>query len=210
MDLKIFTSLVFTLGLFLISIFGGIFESINDFMARESRQELIQNQIILEAKLEQAEKELHIINSYLTFDDEEEQLKAKIYELLGDTDPMSLSDYQRIFVKNIAELILYASANGLGLTFGEARRTIEQQRIYVREGKSQTLNSNHLKALAIDFNVFEWDGEDWELTWSWNKIKTLGDYWVTLDLNNRWGGDWNRNGIRDGWIDAPHFEMNIK
>ena len=26
-------------------------------------------------------------------------------------------------------------------------------------------------------------------------------------LDNRWGGDFNKNGVEDGFIDTPHFEM---
>jgi hypothetical protein len=37
----------------------------------------------------------------------------------------------------------------------------------------------------------------------------LGDYWESLDENNRWGGDFNGNDKKDGFIDAPHFERNI-
>jgi len=118
---------------------------------------------------------------------------------------MKLSEQQRIFTRNIARLVYYAYQNGFELTFGEAFRTNEQQMIYVQTGKSQTMNSNHLKRLAVDFNVFVNN----QLTYDWECIKILGDYWETLDKANRWGGDWNKNDIKDGFIDTPHFEMNI-
>ena len=118
---------------------------------------------------------------------------------------MKLSTWQRIFTRNIAKLIVYAYQNGFELTFGEAKRTREQQLIYVQTGRSQTMNSQHLKRLAVDFNVFingNWN-QDWEL------IKPLGDYWESLHPKNRWGGDFNNNEIKDGFIDTPHFEMKI-
>lgn len=118
---------------------------------------------------------------------------------------MSLSQQQRIFTKNIAKLIEYAFSKNLELTFGEAYRTQEQQLLYVQSGKSKTMNSNHLRRLAVDFNVFK----NGNLTYDWNDIKPLGDYWETLHPANRWGGDWNKNDIKDGFIDTPHFEMNI-
>jgi len=118
---------------------------------------------------------------------------------------MRLSQHQRIFTKNIAKLIAYAYENGIELTFGEAYRTHEQQLLYVHSGKSHTMNSNHLKRLAVDFNVFIKNN----LTYKWEDIKPLGDYWETLHPNNRWGGDWNKNDIKDGFIDTPHFEMNV-
>lgn len=116
---------------------------------------------------------------------------------------MKLSEKQRIFTQNIGCLIQYAYQKGYGLTFGHAWRSPEEQRRLVNEGKSQTMNSNHLNRLSVDFNVFK----DGELTWAWNDIKPLGDYWESLHPKNRWGGDWNNNEIKDGFIDSPHFEM---
>ncbi|MGJ5643210.1 M15 family metallopeptidase [Formosa sp. S-31] len=118
---------------------------------------------------------------------------------------MKLSEYQRLFTRNIAKLIEFAYKNGLELTFGEAYRTNEQQLIYVQSGKSKTMNSDHLKRLAVDFNVFVNN----QLTYDWNTIKILGDFWETLHPANRWGGDWNKNDIKDGFIDTPHFEMHV-
>ena len=65
------------------------------------------------------------------------------------------------------------------------------------------MESKHLSRLAVDYNVFV----EGELTYDWQKIKLLGDHWESLDPNNRWGGDWNNNDRKDGFIDTPHFEM---
>lgn len=116
-----------------------------------------------------------------------------------------LSESQRIFTVNIARLIMFAYENDIQLTFGEAYRTREQQLLYLQTGKSKTMNSNHLKRLAVDFNFFI----NGNLTYDWNVVKTLGDFWETLHPLNRWGGDWNKNDKKDGFIDAPHFEMNV-
>lgn len=118
---------------------------------------------------------------------------------------MKLSEQQQIFTKNIACLIHHAESLGYRLTFGEAFRTTEQQLLYVQSGKSKTMNSNHLRRLAVDFNIFI----NGNLTYKWEDIKPLGDYWESLNSLNRWGGDWNKNDIKDGFIDTPHFEMNV-
>ena len=118
---------------------------------------------------------------------------------------MKLSTKQQIFTKNVAKLINFATESGIELTFGEAYRTREQQLIYVQTGKSKTMNSNHLRRLAVDFNFFK----DGNLTYEWTDIKFIGDYWESLDPANRWGGDWNKNNKKDGFIDTPHFEMNV-
>ncbi len=112
---------------------------------------------------------------------------------------MSLSRKQSVFTQNIALLILRAYGMGINLTFGEAFRTEYQQSEYVRTGKSHTMNSNHLKRLAVDFNFFIHD----QLVYHHPDITELGKYWESLDPLNRWGGNFK------GFYDAPHFEMNV-
>ena len=115
---------------------------------------------------------------------------------------MKLSEKQRLFSKDIACLILYAYSIGIELTFGHAWRSLEEQKRLKAEGKSQTLDSMHLDRLAVDFNFFI----DGRLTYDYDDIKPLGDYWVSLNPKNRWGGDFNKNGVKDGFVDVPHFE----
>ena len=126
---------------------------------------------------------------------------------------MKLSENQITFSYNIACLTLYANSKGIGFTYGEAERTKEQQMLYfygytlaVVNGelklvkttkKSKTLNSNHLRRLAVDFNFFM----DGKLLNDEKLLQDLGDYWCSLNPKNRWGGNW-------GW-DKPHFEMNV-
>ena len=116
---------------------------------------------------------------------------------------MKLSQKQQVFSRNIASLIQFATSKGYGLTFGHAWRSQEEQERLLKEGKTKTMASNHLLRLAVDFNVFI----DGKLCYEWDKLQPLGNYWESLHPQNRWGGDWNKNGIRDGFIDAPHFEM---
>jgi len=128
---------------------------------------------------------------------------------------MSMTDNQMIFSLNVAKLINKADEIGVGLTFGEAYRTIEQQMLYyygytlsikedvvtVKKGKvrSKTLKSNHLRRLAVDFNFFI----NGKLFYSHPKVTELGTYWESLHPLNRWGG--NFKSIKD----TPHFEMNV-
>ena len=126
---------------------------------------------------------------------------------------MKLSENQIIFSYNIACLTLYANSKGIGFTYGEAERTKEQQLLYFygytlivingelklvkTDKKSKTLNSNHLRRLAVDFNFFM----DGKLLKDEKLLQDLGNYWCSLHAKNRWGGNW-------GW-DKPHFEMNV-
>jgi hypothetical protein len=116
---------------------------------------------------------------------------------------MKLSQRQRIFTRNIGLLIEYAYSIDIELTFGHAWRSIHEQRRLKAEGKSKTLKSKHLDRLAVDFNFFI----NGRLTYDYHKIKPLGEFWISLNEDNRWGGDWNKNGEKDGFIDTPHFEM---
>ena len=126
---------------------------------------------------------------------------------------MTLGEKQRIFTWNIHLLIEFAYKQGFQLSFGEVYRTLEQQKIYFQTGRSKTMNSLHLKRLAVDFNFFK-DGrmlfqdaarysEDVML------LKPVGDYWISLNTDNRWGADWDKDGnpLNDKFRDPYHFEM---
>lgn len=118
---------------------------------------------------------------------------------------MTLSQRQQIFTFNIHLLIDYAYKQGFKLTFGEVYRTLEQQRIYFNTGRSKTMNSRHLQRLAVDFNVFL----NGRLLNSPAEIRPLGEFWISLDKDNVWGGDWDRDhSVADEtFLDPYHFEM---
>jgi hypothetical protein len=71
---------------------------------------------------------------------------------------MSLSTEQAAFLLDMCKLIQYATDQGFVVTGGELARTPEQQAIYVKTGRSKTMNSIHLKRCAIDLNFFK-DGK---------------------------------------------------
>lgn len=128
---------------------------------------------------------------------------------------ISIVFHQQKFTKDIALLIKRATELDVKLSFGEAYRTIDQQLLYyygmnvrtedkrlnLLSGKtrSKTLYSNHMKRLAVDFNFFINN----KLTYTDPLIEELGQYWESLDMHNRWGGNFK------GFYDAPHFERNI-
>ena len=127
---------------------------------------------------------------------------------------MSLSNQQQLFTLDVARLIAKADELGIKLTFGEAFRTLDQQNLYfmgyktVAENgglmlrkapvKSKTMQSNHLRRLAVDFNFFIAG----VLTYDHPLLEQLGSYWESLDSKNRWGGHFT------SFKDAPHFERN--
>ena len=116
---------------------------------------------------------------------------------------MTLGQQQELFTENLAKLIQYAISEGYGCRLREVQRTPEQQAIYIKEGKSKTLNSRHIPSLAGDI-YFTKDGKLVEgKTAEETKalLQPLGDYWESLNENNRWGGNYKT------FIDCPHFEM---
>lgn len=114
---------------------------------------------------------------------------------------MSLNEQQNIFLQHTTSLINKAHELGLIVTAGELYRTPEQQKSYIRTGRSKTMNSQHLKRLAIDLNFFiRQENGKLKLTYDHDSIRQLGAFWESLDIANRWGGNWSN------FKDAPHFE----
>ncbi|SAL06494.1 lysozyme [Caballeronia calidae] len=114
---------------------------------------------------------------------------------------MTLVEQQSTFLLHVAELIRKASELGLKASGGELYRTPEQQILHVKNGRSKTMSSQHLKRLAIDLNFFKpvANGK-FELTYDIDELRPLGQYWESLDPANRWGGSWS------SFKDTPHFE----
>lgn len=108
-------------------------------------------------------------------------------------------EQQFAFLLDVAKLIQFAQEQGFVLTGGELFRSKEQQQIYFKEGKSKTMESNHLRRLAIDLHAFKKG-----ILLSAEEMKPLGDFWESLNSFNRWGG--NFKVLKDG----VHFERNYK
>lgn len=103
---------------------------------------------------------------------------------------------QFAFLQDVMKLLAYAISLGFTITFGEALRTPEQQAIYVKSGRSHTMDSFHLKKRAIDLNFFLAG----RLCYDKAKLQAVGDFWESLNPKNSWGGNWN------SFKDLPHFE----
>ena len=112
---------------------------------------------------------------------------------------MSLVPEQAAFLLDTCKLIAFATEQGFVVTTGEGWRSIEQQKIYVETGRSKTMNSNHGRRLAHDYNFFL----DGELCYDKAKLAPIGAYWESLNPKNRWGGNFK------SLVDVPHFERNV-
>lgn len=110
---------------------------------------------------------------------------------------MTLAQEQAAFLLDVTRLVRYATAQlGFMVTAKELGRTVEQQEIYVKTGRSKTMNSNHLRNCAIDL-YFHKDGK---LVYDREVLRPVGQYWESLNPKNSWGGNWK------SFKDIPHFE----
>lgn len=99
----------------------------------------------------------------------------------------------------LMEEVLSISPYDFGIT--EGLRTIEKQKEYVRTGKSQTMNSYHLKGKAVDIVVYK-DGEvTWDLKYYKEIAKIVKETATEKGLKITWGGDWKT------LVDGPHFQL---
>ena len=112
---------------------------------------------------------------------------------------MSIIQEQDAFLQDVAQLILFCKSEGIAVTGGELFRTPEQQQIYIKTGRSKTMNSKHLSRLAIDLNFFI----DGELCYDVEKLSKVGKFWETLSPKNSAGMFWK------SFKDLPHFERRV-
>lgn len=107
---------------------------------------------------------------------------------------MTLGQHQQVFMRHLVELLLFAFKQGYEVRGGELQRPLEMQQLYVKTGRSKTMNSNHIKKCAADLFIFK-DGR----LCQGEELHILGKFWESLDPLNKWGGFW-------GFKDEPHFE----
>lgn len=106
---------------------------------------------------------------------------------------------QAAFLLDVCLLINKATEMGFQVTAGELYRTPEQQQIYVKTGRSRTMNSLHLQRRAVDLNFFV----NGKLCYDKDALAPLGAYWESLHPLNSWGG----NGVK--LVDTPHFSRGV-
>lgn len=111
---------------------------------------------------------------------------------------MSLREEQSVFAVDIMRLFVWLHEKGYDWTFGEAFRTAEQQQIYVKTGRSKTMNSMHLKRCAVDLFVFK----NGRLLATKEEMQPIGNAWEEMSAKNQWGGNWR-------FTDIPHFQRTV-
>ena len=97
----------------------------------------------------------------------------------------------------------------------EGVRTLERQRELYEQGRTApgkivtwTMKSRHIEGKAVDLVPYPLDWNDLD---KFNKIKdAMFQAAKELDVNLRWGADWDGDGNyrEKGEYDSPHFEIN--
>ena len=124
----------------------------------------------------------------------------------------------------VAHLALSYSSIDFGVTCG--LRTEDEQRALVDSGKSQTMDSKHLKGQAIDVVAMPNGKVSWELKDYVVIAQAFAHAARELNVKVRWGGAWtellNQTDAQDAldsyvalrrsqgrrpFIDGPHFEL---
>jgi len=100
-------------------------------------------------------------------------------------------------------------------------RTIHEQRLLFKKGKSQTLKSRHLTGHAIDIVPYP-------VSWDFDDFYPLGNTFIqackNVNVPLRWGGNWQVHDLREwqdsaeglvqsykgSFYDLPHFELSSR
>lgn len=117
---------------------------------------------------------------------------------------MTLGQRQEYFTSEMVELIKEAWNQSFTVRIGEVQRPVEMQQIYIKTGRSKTMNSQHINKCAVDLVLLK-NGKVCGL----EQTKSLGMWWENRSINHRWGGSW-RGAIESGkssFKDIPHFEI---
>lgn len=131
---------------------------------------------------------------------------------LGKTSLARLQGVDETLVNVVKRAI---EISDVDFTVMEGVRTLERQRELYAQGRTApgkivtwTMKSRHIEGKAVDLVPYPLDWNDLE---KFNKIKdAMFQAAKELDVNLRWGADWDGDGNyrEKGEYDSPHFEIN--
>lgn len=131
---------------------------------------------------------------------------------LGKTSLARLQGVDETLVNVVKRAIEISEVD---FTVMEGVRTLERQRELYAQGRTApgkivtwTMKSKHIEGKAVDLVPYPLDWNDLE---KFNKIKdAMFQAAKELDVNLRWGADWDSDGNyrEKGEYDSPHFEIN--
>ena len=126
------------------------------------------------------------------------QIKTR---LIMELSKLSLERLEGVDERLKAVVIECAARCPFPFNVSEGLRTVEQQREYVKQGKSRTMNSKHLTGKAVDLYPLTMNRKQVD----WSRFEDLADlmFQVASDQGTEivWGGHWKT------FVDKCHFEL---
>lgn len=119
---------------------------------------------------------------------------------------MGLRTRQAKFAGKLGQLLCKASDLKTPVFILEMYRSQETQAAYFARGVSKTLNSYHLKGLAVDLIFLDDVNDDYTVNYTPEQYRALGEYWESI--GGVWGGRFGDDRETDkieGW-DSGHFQ----
>ncbi len=105
-----------------------------------------------------------------------------------------LFDEQWQFFQDLMLLGTQVRAAGWSMSLRGVWRPEELQKIYLKQGVTSTLNSDHLDALAADIYLRTPQGLVLETKEQfnnhWDQVNEFAVFWESLNEDNYWGGRW--------------------
>lgn len=119
------------------------------------------------------------------------------------------------FTHHMAILLIYARSHDIPVIADWVKRDYKTQQRLVKEGKSKTLNSMHLRGKAIDLYITNSEGTKLLLPKRdpedevYKKYKFLGDKWEDFGEEFTWGGNFDEDdNPKTGFFDPFHFQVD--
>ena len=131
----------------------------------------------------------------------DEGTEQKKGEQVMELSKLSLERLEGVDERLKAIVIECAARCPYPFNVSEGLRTKEQQREYVRQGKSRTMYSKHLTGKAVDLYPLTMNRKQVD----WSRFEELADlmFQVARDQDTEivWGGHWKT------FVDKCHFEL---
>ena len=118
--------------------------------------------------------------------------------------PRSLSRLQDVHPDLVRVVKRAAAMSDLDFTVLEGRRTLERQKVLMKNGATKTLNSRHLTGHAVDLAPMVGDGVSWDWPLYHRLAKIIKAAAAAEGVPLTWGGDWRT------FKDGPHWELPWK
>lgn len=102
----------------------------------------------------------------------------------------SLSRLEGVDPKLVAAVKRAIEISDVDFTVTEGLRTLATQRLYVKQGKSQTLKSKHLEGLAVDLAAYVNGTISWDFDYYFKIADAMREAAIELNVRVKWGGAW--------------------